>query len=78
MLGFIKLLVVKVPEIHYMTIELMEAVLKELVRKLSHTRIQEYLDSYTQRTVASKVRATVFCCYQTNYVKIFPSNETSP
>jgi len=49
LLGFIELLVIKVPEIHYMTIESMEAVFKELVRKLSHTRIQEYLDSYKQR-----------------------------
>ena len=37
----------------------MDAVFKELVRKLSHTRIQEYLDSYKQRGVASKGSATL-------------------
>ena len=53
LLGFIELLVIKVPEINYMTIESMEAIHKELVRKLSHTCIQEYLDSFKQRAVAS-------------------------
>ena len=46
---FIELLVVKVPETCYMSIDVIEGVYKELFRKLCHTRIQEFLATYSSK-----------------------------
>ena len=51
---FVELLVIKVPEINYMSLESMQNVFKELLRKLCHIRIKELLDLFKQKAVAQK------------------------
>ena len=49
----------KIPEAISLPYKQLNGIFTELVRKLSHTRIQEFLDSYKQSAAAKKVTATL-------------------
>jgi len=56
---FVELLVIKVPEFDDLSQVSINNVFSELVRKLSNTRINEFIDSFKQTTAASKGMATL-------------------
>jgi len=56
---FVDLLVIKVPEFDDLSQISINNVYCELVRKLSNTRINEFIDSFKQRAAASKGMATL-------------------
>ena len=49
----------KVPEFSEMGEKSVDSVFKEFVRKLCHTRVQEFLDSFKQQSAAHKGLATL-------------------
>jgi len=55
---FVELLVIKVPEFDDLSQVSINNMFSELVRKLSNTRINEFIDSFKQTTAASKGMAT--------------------
>jgi len=51
--------VAKVPRFENLSCAAVDMVFKEMVQKLSHTRIQEYLDSFKHKGAANKGSATL-------------------
>ena len=56
---FVGLLVIQVPECADLSQLSVNNAYCELIRKLSNTRINEFIDSFKQRTAASKGMATL-------------------
>ena len=56
---FVNCAVTKVSELEKVSSSCLDGVFKELTRKVCHTRVQEYLDSFKQREAASKGNATL-------------------
>ena len=56
---YLAILQAKVPESAHMKDKSLDGVFKEFVRKLCHTRVQEFLDSFKQQNAAHKGSATL-------------------
>ena len=56
---YLAILQAKVPESAHMKDKSVDGVFKEFVRKLCHTRVQEFLDSFKQQNAAHKGSATL-------------------
>ena len=57
--SFCELLGAKVDEIDHLSLESIDTLFKELVCKLCHTRVQEFLDSFKQNAIAQTGSATL-------------------